>query len=159
MSEQLIFWSEEHLASLSPSLDFEKDLQTLAETSCSRSELLRIISKHDGLSGRTSPVCCPQTKDGTLVPFSGCWQNSGMGSPTEFLTLSSSEFPKGADVCSLSDVLETGSAPQKYYLTAKAYQGILRRAEKRGKKLPELKETLEEIVGQHGGTDQIRHIP
>jgi hypothetical protein len=37
----------------------------------------------------------------------------------------------------LSDVLETGALPQRFFLSATACQGILRRAEKRGKKLPE----------------------
>jgi hypothetical protein len=60
-----------------------------------------------------------------------------MGSPTEFLTLSTSEWPNDAAVCSLSDVLETGVVPQRFFLSATACQGILRRAEKRGKKLPE----------------------
>jgi hypothetical protein len=32
------------------------------------------------------------------------------------------------------------NVPQKYFLSAKACQGILRRAEKRGKKLPEVLE-------------------
>jgi hypothetical protein len=60
-----------------------------------------------------------------------------MGSPTEFLTLSSSAWPKDASVCLLSDTLVTGDLPQRYFLSAKACQGILRRAEKRNKKLPE----------------------
>jgi len=71
------------------------------------------------------------------------WQNSGMGSPTEFLTLNSVEhmstlepFRNAGGVCSLSDILETGDVPQRYFLTPKACAGILRRAEKRGKKLP-----------------------
>ncbi len=59
-----------------------------------------------------------------------------MGSPTEFWTLSSSEFHSDADACSLSDVLETGEVPQRYFLSATACRGILRRAEKRGKTLP-----------------------
>jgi len=42
------------------------------------------------------------------------------------------------DVFSLSDVLETRDVPQKYYLSARACAGILRRAEKRGKALPEM---------------------
>jgi hypothetical protein len=46
------------------------------------------------------------------------------------------EFPKDAAVCSLSDVLETGAVPQRYFLSATACKGILRRAEKRGKALP-----------------------
>jgi hypothetical protein len=32
--------------------------------------------------------------------------------------------------------LETGDVPRRFFLTAKACQGILRRAEKRGKELP-----------------------
>jgi hypothetical protein len=59
-----------------------------------------------------------------------------MGSPTEFLTLSTLEFPKDAAVCSLSDILETGDVPQRFFLSAIACRGILRRAGKRGKKLP-----------------------
>ena len=44
-----------------------------------------------------------------------------------------------ASVCSLYSVLEPlESIPAKYYLSGKAAAGILRRAEKRGKKLPEL---------------------
>jgi hypothetical protein len=42
-------------------------------------------------------------------------------------------------VCSLSDILEPPtSIPQRFYLTAKACAGILRRAAKRGKDLPPL---------------------
>jgi site-specific DNA-cytosine methylase len=74
--------------------------------------------------------------DGTLVPSSGRWLNSGMGSPTECLTLNGSEWPSAAAVCSLSDILETGDLPQRFFLSTKACAGILRRAEKRGKQLP-----------------------
>ena len=59
-----------------------------------------------------------------------------MGSHTEFLTLNTSEFHSAAAVCSLSDALETGDVPQRYFLSATACRGILRRAEKRGKDLP-----------------------
>ena len=59
-----------------------------------------------------------------------------MGSPTAFLTLNTSEFHSDAAACSLSDILETGDVPQRFYLSAKACKGILRRAEKRGKELP-----------------------
>jgi hypothetical protein len=42
-----------------------------------------------------------------------------------------------ADAVSLSSVLEPeASIPPKYYLSSKACQGILRRADKRGKALP-----------------------
>ena len=66
-----------------------------------------------------------------------------MGSDIECWTLNTSEHAdtlgpsrNGGGVCSLSDILETGDLPQRFYLTAKACQGILRRAEKRGKVLP-----------------------
>jgi len=41
-----------------------------------------------------------------------------------------------AGVCSLSEILETGPIDPRYFLSAKACAGILRRAEKRGKELP-----------------------
>jgi hypothetical protein len=59
-----------------------------------------------------------------------------MGSPTAFLTLNTSAFHSAAAVCSLSDVLETGDLPQRYFLSATACKGILRRSVKRGKVLP-----------------------
>jgi hypothetical protein len=66
------------------------------------------------------------------------WANSGMGGPTGCLTLKTSESHKDAEGCLLSDILETGELPQKYYLSPTACAGILRRAEKRGKTLPHL---------------------
>jgi hypothetical protein len=68
--------------------------------------------------------------------------NSSEAAATRELSLSD-----GA-VCSLSDILETGDVPQRYYLTAKACQGILRRAEKRGKDLPlPLQRALAAVAG------------
>lgn len=57
-----------------------------------------------------------------------------------------SDFPNGADasLCSLREVLETGPLPRRYFLSPAACVGILRRAAKRGKALPEaLKRALE----------------
>lgn len=51
-------------------------------------------------------------------------------------TLNISEWPSDAAVCSLSEILETAPIPQRFFLSAKACRGILRRAEKRGKTLP-----------------------
>jgi hypothetical protein len=134
--EQLTFLWEEPLASPSALPDCEKDWKTLAETwPSSIAEFLTTFDR-DGLSGKTSPVSCHQQEDGTLVPSSGRWQNSGMGSHTECWTLNGSEWPKDAAVCSLSDTLEIGDLPQRFFLSPKACAGILRRAEKRGKSLP-----------------------
>jgi hypothetical protein len=70
-----------------------------------------------------------------------------MGSPTGFLTLNTSVWPNDAAVCSLSQILETGAVPQRYFLSPKACAGILRRAERRGKKLPEpLRLALEQVA-------------
>ena len=117
--------------------DLEKDWMTRVATwPWSISELRRGFSLA-GFSGKMSPVCSPQTEDGILVPSSGRWLNSGMGSPTGFLTLNTLEFPNGAAACSLSGILETGDVPQRFFLSGTACQGIIRRAEKRGKELPE----------------------
>lgn len=75
------------------------------------------------------------------------YQNSGMGGPTEFSTLSTPEFHSAGVACSLSDVLETGEVPQQYFLSVTVCRGILRRAEKRGKALPpELLVALQSVV-------------
>ncbi len=72
------------------------------------------------------------------MPSSGRWLNSGMGSPTECWTLSTSESPSDAVASSLSDVLETtGAHLLKYCLSPKAAKGILRRAARRGRELPD----------------------
>ena len=102
-----------------------------------------------------SPASCRVTEDGILEPSSGGWSNSGMGGPTERWTLNMYEWnhtlvPSHSDggVCSLSDILEDGRVPQRYYLSAKACRGILRRAEKRGKELPfNLELALREVAG------------
>ncbi len=53
----------------------------------------------------------------------------------ECWTPNTGESPKDAAESSLSAILQE-SAPEKYFLSARACEGILRRAEKRGKKLP-----------------------
>ncbi len=153
--EQLTFsWLEPHASHL-VLRDSGKDLKTHAETSC----LPTLQSLHvyglNGLCGKTSPVFCPATEDGILVPSSGRWGNWGMGGPTGSWTLNGCEHTgipvpsrSAGDVCSLSDVLETGSVPPRFSLSAKACSGILRRAERRGKALPPmLKAALEAVAG------------
>ena len=61
----------------------------------------------------------------------------------EFLTLNTPEWNNfrgrsrsEGNVSSLSDILIVGNIPLKYYLTVKCAEGILRRAERRGKPLP-----------------------
>lgn len=61
----------------------------------------------------------------------------GHGRHGGFSTLNTSDSPNDASACSLSQVLETMPIPQRYFLSAEACAGILRRAAKRGKTLPE----------------------
>ena len=151
----LMFSSAAPLANPSASLDSEKDWMTRVATS--RSPILPLLTNiaPAGWFGKTCPESCPMTEDGLLAPSSGGWQNSGMGSPTEFLTLSTSEWNhtlapslKDDGVCSLSDILETGDVPRRYFLSARACAGILRRAVNRGKELPQqLQRALEAVAG------------
>ena len=138
-----IFSSEELPANRSLSQDCERDWQTRVETlpSCTLPSL-HDIAPH-GWYGRTSPAFYP-TLETLSATSSQDYQNSGMGGPTGFLTLNTSEWNhtlapslNDAGVCSLSDILEIGDVPPRYFLSAKACAGILRRAEKRGKELPQ----------------------
>ena len=89
-----------------------------------------------GTNGRTLVVC--------LVPKE---QSHG-----GFLMPNISSWPNDAAVCSLWQVLETGSVPRKYFLSVKACAGILRRAERRGKTLPTmLLRALEQVVAGSSG--------
>ncbi len=96
--------------------------------------------KSSGSRSRTRPTFHYLQKE------SGRWLTAGWGtdgpSPTEFSTHSFGEFPSVAVESRLSQILED-TPHQKYSLSAKACMGILRRAERRGKKLPpELEKAL-----------------
>lgn len=74
-------------------------------------------------------------KDG---PHGGSW------------TPSTTAWPSVGDVCLcfLSEVLERGAVPMRYFLSSKACAGILRRAVKRGKELPlPLARALKAVAG------------
>lgn len=65
----------------------------------------------------------------------------------EHLTRNIGEFPSEESVSTLSQILQV-NVPEKYYLSQRACQGILRRASERGKELPEvLKKALERQAG------------
>jgi hypothetical protein len=76
---------------------------------------------------------------------------SGLMERGRFLTLNTLALhsaDSACSVCSLSEVLEPHVAP-KYFLSPTAAKGILRRAEKRGKTLPEtLSQALLAVSGQ-----------
>lgn len=122
----------------------------------------------DGISARSSQplpdilpdlFSSPQKQDGiqaeslskpkTATVLRGeCWTHS-----TSEWTHTLAPFHSDASVCSLSDILETGAVPPRYYLSAKACAGILRRAEKRGRELPALlRQALEAVVQKSSNT-------
>ena len=83
--------------------------------------------------------CCPVEADGQTRVL--CL-DPGDRLPGESLTHSISGWhSEGAEYgflrVTLSEVLESGPVPERYFLSAAACAGILRRAERRGKKLPE----------------------
>jgi hypothetical protein len=146
--DQLTLFAEGSPARMSALLDAVRDwMESGQDFGSSSFELLRSLNRA-GLLSRTSLDCYPPMESGTLPPSFQGWQNAGIWGPTGFLTLNTSEFPNDAGVCLLSDVLETGKVPQKYYLSARAARGILRRAEKRGRELPPLlREALQQVAG------------
>ena len=152
MLEQSTFWPEAHLASLSPSPESERDWMIRVATSPSSLLGLLIDSGPYGWCGRTSPVSCRLTEDGRLEPFSECWSNSGMASHGESWMLNTSEYPSDGVASSLSDILEDGELPQRYWLSGRACRGILRRVEKRGKTLPPPLEHALKAVAASGQT-------
>ena len=92
---------------------------------------------HQGKNGRTLVLCM----DPAAQSHGGPW------------TPNISDWPNDAAACSLSQVLEKGSIPQRFFLSGTACAGILRRAEKRGKALPDalhaaLRSVAEKEVGQ-----------
>lgn len=117
------------------------------------------------LFGKMYPEHSVQTEEETSVP---CWKNlpawnnqtlsflnlrggadgakPGQSSETDGLWLGDNsmlnigECPREENVSLLSWILQV-NAPEKYYLSERACQGILIRASRRGKKLPDLLQT------------------
>ena len=83
--------------------------------------------------------------------FSPRWTTSGILVAGQVLTLSGLACHSGGSeysACSLSDILEP-DAPPKYSLSPRAARGILRRAERRGRELPQaLRMALEALASR-----------
>jgi len=164
MQEELTLFPAEALAKTSPWLDNVKDWMG-QEADCSGTSAASLIRQLPvGFSGRTSLELCPPTTDMISLPccggspahIPGCpmeggtpqvwWSDPNGGLFGGCLTLNGSEWPNDAAVSSLSQVLED-RVDQKYCLSPKACSGVLRRAERRGKKLPApLEEALRAVA-------------
>jgi DNA (cytosine-5)-methyltransferase 1 len=79
------------------------------------------------------------------LPFcSTRWPNSGMLLDGVLLTADTSESPSQGKESTLSDVIEIGEVPERYFLSPNAARGILRRANRMGRNLrPHFKKSLE----------------
>ena len=83
---------------------------------------------------------CLKVENGQTQGWQNCQRVISHG---EYWMLNIGASPSVAEESFLSQILQA-EVPEKYYLSAKACLGILRRAEKRGKELPpELKAALE----------------
>ena len=70
--------------------------------------------------------------------------------PGKSMMLNTGESPNVEKESTLSQILQA-NVPEKYYLSPKACNGILRRAENRNKMLPDmLRDALMEVVGSDG---------
>jgi len=88
-----------------------------------------------GFSWKMYRDSSPPTQVETLGLSSVKWANSGTGGPTGYWMHAISESPNVVVESTLSEVLEP-TAPLRFYLTARAAEGILRRANRRGRSLP-----------------------
>ena len=126
----------------SPTAKISESSSKKSSKSSSRQPLYLRCLKVDG----PTPMCM-WVRDGRLA--------------TEFSTLNTGEKPSEAEILALyfdevrlnavedstlSSILEA-NVPERYYLSPTACEGILRRAERRGKQLPEmLKLALEQMI-------------
>ena len=124
---------------LSPSGKMYPELSAVTKETISESS-----SKNLSKSSSRKPRCLRLIKmDGPTPTVT--WETDG-ALLTEFSMLNTGESPSVAVESTLSSILEA-NAPEKYYLSAKACEGILRRAERRGKQLPPmLKTALEQMI-------------
>lgn len=122
---------------------FARYASSVLESCSGRTSRERSRAGHGGLPKETTfGASCPR------------WMTSGMVWHGEYWTRNSSEWPRDAAVCSLSDVLETRNLPPKYFLSPKACAGIIRRAEKRGKSLPPLLDSaLRRVTRRSSGAE------
>lgn len=129
-------WSGKMCPEHSAATKGETSRQSLKRSSASQSRkppILKCLKKDGQLGGATTMK----------------WEDDGawLG---ECMTRNTGESPNAAVVSRLSQILEA-TPQEKYSLSAKACQGILRRAERRGKDLPETLKTVLLMQSESGG--------
>lgn len=114
-------------------LQWRRRFQSRAGRTCPRGTTRRFNSStSEGGADGAKPEQSPETD--------GLWLGDSS-------MLNTGEFPNAERESLLSWILED-NVPQKYYLSARACQGILTRASRRGKPLPEvLRQALMDVIG------------
>lgn len=146
--ETLTLFVEDSPAKTFPSQVSELALPDSEQVCSGMHSLSRPLSKQNGSCWKMSEDFYQATKDAISGSSSLRWPTQGIATSSGACWIrSSSESPSVAVECSLSDILER-HVPERYLLSAKACAGILRRAQRRGKTLPEpLAVALESVVG------------
>ena len=146
---QLTLLLGEHPVNLSQSQDFEVAWKILEETLPSRLLKFSNTLSQNGLSGKTCQEYFPQITEETFTHSQKVFKQSGMALDGEYLMLNTSDSPKDVKESLLLEIIqETSEVSQRYYLSERACLGILRRADKKGKKLPEkLEQALLQMTG------------
>jgi len=141
------------------------------------------ISFLDSLCGKTSPERSVPTEERTSKPSSnpsapsatvqlqyldlrtgygnllGAYWETVTALPGGYTTPNTGVCPNVVRESTLSQILQQ-EAPEKYSLSQKACAGIIRRAEKRGKGLPDmLRDALMEVITRAGGLENIEEDP
>ena len=103
--------------------------------------------KRLGLSSQTRPICLCLNHGASQDASATRWEDGALLG--EYTMRSFGEYPREENVSRLSQILED-SAHQKYYLSARACFGILRRTKAKGKELPDvLRVALERQMHEH----------
>ena len=106
-------------------------------------------SRRSAMSGEEKPILYLSLREGNGLLLDASWETVG-ALPGVSMTLNFGESPSEENASTLSQILDL-NVPEKYSLSPKACAGILRRAEKRGKALPDmLRDALMEVVGSDG---------
>lgn len=152
MPEQLTFLLEEHPVRGSASQGSREASMTSA--AASRWPMYDFLRRcvRGGSYGKMYQARSPQTEAWTSSGSSRQLMPSGIISHGECWTLSMCEWTAFREqshsvggVCSLSDILEDGNIPLRYYLSRQVCLGIIRRSDARGVELPRLlRRTLED---------------
>jgi len=149
--EQSMLFVEDFPAKTSASQ--ENDVALMASALASGLSLHESLTKlsPSGSLLKTCQVYSLQLEDEILPSSFNGWRSAGMAWGGECLTVKASDLPSDGSVCLLSEVLEPHT-DARYYLSSKACAGILRRADARGKVIPEpLRSALQQVVNDMTG--------